>query len=41
VQVLRNMRFPELLEWSDERLGSSYVLPDEALADVVCKTNRK
>ena len=34
VQVLRGMRFPELLEWSDERLGSSYVLPDEALADV-------
>ena len=34
VQILRGMRFPELLEWSDERLGSSYVLPDEALADV-------
>jgi hypothetical protein len=29
------MRFPELLEWNDERLGSSYVLPDEALADMV------
>jgi uncharacterized protein (TIGR03032 family) len=37
VQVLRGMRFPELLEWSDERLGSSYVLPDEALADVVLR----
>jgi uncharacterized protein (TIGR03032 family) len=35
VQVLRGMRFPELLEWNDDRLGSSYVLPDEALADVV------
>ena len=35
VQILRGMRFPELLEWNDERLGSSYVLPDEALADVV------
>ena len=35
VQVLHGMRFPELLEWTDERLGSSYVLPDEALADVV------
>ena len=35
VQILRGMSFPELLEWTDERLGSSYVLPDEALADVV------
>jgi uncharacterized protein (TIGR03032 family) len=41
VQILHGMRFPELLEWNDERLGSSYVLPDEALADVVCETNRK
>jgi uncharacterized protein (TIGR03032 family) len=39
VQVLRGMRFPELLEWSDERLGSSYVLPDEALADVVLRND--
>jgi uncharacterized protein (TIGR03032 family) len=37
VQILRGMRFPELLEWSDERLGSSYVLPDEALADVALR----
>ncbi len=37
VQVLRGMRFPELLEWNDERLGRSYVLPDEALADVVLR----
>ena len=35
VQILHGMRFPELLEWNDEHLGSSYVLPDEALADVV------
>jgi uncharacterized protein (TIGR03032 family) len=35
VQILRGMRFPELLEWNDEHLGNSYVLPDEALADVV------
>jgi len=35
VQVLRGMRFPELLEWNDQRLAHSYVLPDEALADVV------
>ncbi len=38
VQVLPGMRFPELLEWNDERLAHSYVLPDEALADVVLPT---
>ena len=38
VQVLRGMRFPELLEWNDERLANSYVLPDEALADVALPT---
>jgi len=38
VQILRGMRFPELLEWNDEHLGSSYVLPDEALAEVVLPT---
>ena len=32
------MRFPELLEWNDERLAHSYVLPDDALADVVLRT---
>ncbi len=32
VQVLAGIRFPELLEWNDERLAHSYVLPDEALA---------
>ncbi len=34
VQVLPGIRFPELLEWNDERLAHSYVLPDEALAEV-------
>lgn len=34
VQILRNIQFPEMLEWSDEHLAHSYVLPDEALADV-------
>jgi uncharacterized protein (TIGR03032 family) len=38
VQVLRGMRFPELLEWTDQRLAHSYVLPDEALTDVVVDT---
>jgi uncharacterized protein (TIGR03032 family) len=33
VQVLPNTRFPELLEWDDERLSHSYVLPDAALAE--------
>jgi hypothetical protein len=32
VQVLPNTCFPELLEWDDERVGFSYVLPDAALA---------
>jgi hypothetical protein len=27
-------RFPELLEWGDQRLMHSYVLPDAALAEV-------
>ncbi|MCP4424229.1 MAG: TIGR03032 family protein [Chloroflexi bacterium] len=27
-------RFPEMLEWGDKLLATSYVIPDEALADV-------
>ena len=38
VQVLQGIRFPELLEWNDERMAHSYVLPDEALAEVVLPT---
>lgn len=34
VQVLPGIQFPEILEWGDERISSSYVLPDEALAQV-------
>jgi len=34
VQVLQGLQFPEILEAEDERLSSSYVLPDEALAEV-------
>ncbi len=34
MQVLANTRFPAMLEWNDPRIGNSYVLPDEALADV-------
>ncbi|MBI3248889.1 MAG: TIGR03032 family protein [Deltaproteobacteria bacterium] len=38
VKVLTNARFPELLEWNDERLAHSYVLPDAALAEVKLPT---
>ena len=34
VEVLANSRFPEMLEWGDDRLRHSYVLPDDALAQV-------
>ena len=34
VQALRGTRFPEIMEWDDERLAHSYVVPDEALRDV-------
>ncbi|MEM7114421.1 MAG: TIGR03032 family protein [Chloroflexota bacterium] len=34
VQILRNIRFPDMLEFGDPRLANSYVLPDEALGDV-------
>ena len=38
VQVLHGVRFPEVLEWGDERLSHSYVLPDAALAEVALPT---
>jgi uncharacterized protein (TIGR03032 family) len=41
VQILRGIRFPELLEWNDQRLAHSYVLPDEALAHVVLPTEEE
>ena len=41
VQVLRNSRFPEMLEFGDHRLSHSYVLPDEALADVSLPTEEE
>ena len=34
VQVLAGTRFPEMLEWTDELVGHSYVLPDEVLPEV-------
>lgn len=34
VRVLPNIRFPEIIDWDEKLIGSSYVLPDAALADV-------
>ena len=34
VRVLPNIRFPEIIDWDKKLIGTSYVLPDEALADV-------
>ncbi len=34
VKVLPNIRFPEIIDWDEQLIGSSYVLPDAALADV-------
>ncbi|WP_228060388.1 MULTISPECIES: TIGR03032 family protein [unclassified Coleofasciculus] len=34
VQVLPGIRFPEIIDWDEKLIASSYVLPDEALADV-------
>ena len=41
VQVLQGIRFPELMEWTDERMAHSYVLPDEALPEVVMPTEEQ
>ena len=35
VQVLPEVRFPEIIDWDENLLASSYVLPDEALQEVV------
>lgn len=34
VKVLPNIRFPEIIDWDEQLINSSYVLPDAALADV-------
>jgi uncharacterized protein (TIGR03032 family) len=34
VRVLPHIRFPEIIDWDEKLIGTSYVLPDEALADV-------
>jgi uncharacterized protein (TIGR03032 family) len=38
VQVLPGTRFPEVLEWGDARLAHTYVLPDDAMAEVALPT---
>lgn len=35
VSVLPNIRFPEIIDWNEELMAATYILPDEALADVV------
>lgn len=34
VQVLPGIRFPEIIDWDEKLIATSYVLPDQALADV-------
>ena len=34
VRVLPNIRFPEIIDWDEKLIASSYVLPNEALVDV-------
>jgi uncharacterized protein (TIGR03032 family) len=34
VKVLPDIRFPEIIDWDEQLVGSSFVLPDEALVDV-------
>src|SRR5262249_18441239 len=41
VQVLPGVRFPEVMQWNDERIGRNYVLPDAALADVARPTAKE
>ncbi len=41
VQVLQGVRYPEMLEWDDQRLSHSYVLPDAALAEVRLPTEEE
>lgn len=35
VSVLPNIRFPEVIDWDENLLRSSYVLPDEALQETI------
>lgn len=35
ISVLPNIRFPEIIEWDESLLASTYILPDEALVQTV------
>lgn len=35
VQVMPGFRYPEVIDWDERLMGSSYVLPDEALKEVI------
>jgi uncharacterized protein (TIGR03032 family) len=35
VSVLPNIRFPEIIDWNEDLIAGTYILPDEALAEVV------
>lgn len=41
VQVLPSIRFPEIIDWDDLLIGTSYILPDRALVDVASSFNLK
>ncbi|MGL5080428.1 MAG: TIGR03032 family protein [Microcoleaceae cyanobacterium] len=38
ITILPNLRFPEIIEWDENLLSSTYVLPDVALAQIVKPT---
>lgn len=40
VQVLPGIRFPEIIDWDETLIATSYVLPDEALVDVPPELNQ-
>ncbi len=40
VQVLPGIRFPEIIDWDETLIATSYVLPDEALAEVPPELNQ-
>ncbi|MGB3404032.1 MAG: TIGR03032 family protein [Microcoleaceae cyanobacterium] len=35
VSVLPNIRFPEIIDWNEDLIAGTYILPDEALAEVI------
>lgn len=40
VQVLPGIRFPEIIDWDETLIASTYVLPDQALLDVPPELNQ-